>query len=159
MRYGLTRGWRGRLALVVWVLGAVLWAHPVGAQGARPVGHVAELVGEALVFGSGQSDPRPLAVGSKLFEGELVATQAGAKARLEFVDGSVLTLGENTDLALDWFLHAPDLGTRNVVLRVSAGILRSLVQLVVPHSEFEVETTTAVASVRGTEWIAQATPG
>jgi hypothetical protein len=100
---------------------------------------------------------RALAVGAELYEGDRIRTGAGARLRLAFVDGTVVQLGESTDLVLDWFLHAPDANTQNVLLRVSSGIFRVILELVLPRAAFEVQTATAVASVRGTDWISEAT--
>jgi hypothetical protein len=102
---------------------------------------------------------RPVEVGTVLYEGDRLSTAEGARLKLEFVDGSVVQLGAGTELALDWFLHAPEEQTQNVVLRASAGILRVIVQLVLPRSAYGVQTPTAAASVRGTDWILEATPG
>ena len=147
---------RCRSVLVALAL-ALLWAPPALAQGARAIGTVAELVGQCLVSSHGETVTRPLAVGAEVYEGDRIRTGAGARLRLELIDGSVVQLGEQTDLVLDWFLHAPDLGSQNVLLRVSAGIFRAIVELALPRSAFEVQTATAVASVRGTDWIAEAT--
>ena len=148
--------WRG--VLLVLAL-ALLCAPPALAQGARAIGTVGELVGRCLVTSHGETQARSLSVGAEVYEGDRIRTSAGARLRLELIDGSVVQLGEQTDLVLDWFLHAPDLGSQNVLLRVSAGIFRVIAELVLPRSAFQVQTATAVASVRGTDWIAEATAG
>jgi len=148
----------GRIAsLGILLLVLCSTASPAQAQ-APGIGTVAALVGDCTVVRFGESDAGPLAVGSALHEGDRIRTGAGARLRLAFVDGTVVQLGERTDLVLDWFLHAPDAGTQNVLLRVSSGIFRVILELVLPRAAFEVQTTTAVASVRGTDWIAEATP-
>jgi hypothetical protein len=136
---------------------ALLCALPALAQGARAIGSVGALVGQCLVTGHGETRARPLSAGAEVYEGDRIHTGAGARLRLELIDGSVVQLGEQTDLVLDWFLHSPALGSQNVLLRVSAGIFRAIVELALPRSAFEVQTATAVASVRGTDWIAEAT--
>jgi hypothetical protein len=147
---------RCRIVLVALVL-ALLGAPPALAQGARAVGTVGDLGGRCLVISHGETEARPLSVGAEVYEGDRIRTGDGARLRLELADGSVVQLGEQTDLVLDWFLHAPDLGSQNVLLRVSAGIFRVIAELVLPRSAFQVQTATAVASVRGTDWIAEAT--
>jgi hypothetical protein len=137
----------------------VLWAEPLLAQGVRSIGSVSELVGDCLVSRHGESAARPLTLGAELFEGDSVRTAAGAKLKLAFIDGSVVQLGEGTDLALDWFLHAPEEQTQNVLLQASAGIFRVIATLLLPRSAFVVQTPTAAASVRGTDWIVEAAPG
>ena len=137
----------------------VLWAEPLLAQGVRSIGSVSELVGRCLVSRNGETEARPLTLGAELYEGDSVRTSDGAKLKLEFIDGSVVQLGEGTDLALDWFLHAPEEQTQNVLLQASAGIFRVIAELLLPRSAFVVQTATAAASVRGTDWIVEAAPG
>ena len=148
---------RCRGVLLVLAL-ALLCAPPSLAQRARAIGTVGELGGQCLVTSHGETQARPLSVGAEVHEGDRIRTGTGARLRLELIDGSVVQLGDQTDLVLDWFLHAPALSSQNVLLRVSAGIFRAIVELALPRSAFEVQTATAVASVRGTDWIAEATP-
>ena len=149
----------GPLLLVLAVLGVATLGEiaPAGAQ-APAVGTVEALVGAAMVTPFDASAPRALAVGAELFEGDRIRTEAGARLRLRLLDGSVLTCGEATDLILDWVLYVPEQATRSVLLRVPLGIVRAVVELLVPHSTVEMHTATAVISARGTEWIAEAQP-
>jgi hypothetical protein len=128
---------------------------PALAQGVA-VGTVTDLVGEAMVTRHDATEPQALTVGAELFEGDRIHTEAGARLRLRLRDGSVLTCGEATDLVLDWVLYAPEQDSRSVLLRVPLGIVRVLTELLVPHSSYEMHTNTAVISVRGSEWIAEA---
>jgi ferric-dicitrate binding protein FerR (iron transport regulator) len=147
----------GRIASLG-ILLLVLWSTPAPAQAPASIGTVDALVGDCTVIRFGQSGVSALAVGAQLYEGDRIQTEAGARLRLAFVDGTVVQLGESTDLVLDWFLVAPDVNTQNVLLRVSSGIFRVILELVLPRAAFEVQTATAVASVRGTDWISEATP-
>src|SRR5919106_4634872 len=85
-----------------------------------------------------------------------IRTETGARIRLRLRDGSALTCGEATGLTLERALYAPERDRRNFLLRVSFGIVRAVVELLVPPSTFEMHTNTAVISARGTEWIAEA---
>ena len=147
----------GRIASLG-ILLLVLWTTPLAAQAPASIGTVDALTGDCTVVRFGESDASALAVGASLYEGDRIRTDEGARLRLAFLDGTVVQLGESTDLTLDWFLHAPDAGTQNVLLRVSSGIFRVILELVLPRAAFEVQTTTAVASVRGTDWISEVTP-
>jgi hypothetical protein len=149
----------GRRAFGLAAIMLVLWAEPLLAQAVRSIGSVSELVGQCLVSRHGEPEARPLTLGAELYEGDSVRTAAGAKLKLEFIDGSVVQLGEGTELALDWFLHAPEEQTQNVLLQASAGIFRVIAELLLPRSAFVVQTATAAASVRGTDWIVEAAPG
>ena len=142
------------LALLV----VLCFVAPARAQPPGAVGTVAALIGEALVVHHGETQARPLSEGAPVLEGDRIRTQAGARLRLVLEDGSVLQLGENTSLDLDWVLHAPARGTSNVLLELSSGIMRAIVDQLVPNALYQVVTHTAVTSVRGTEWIAEAMP-
>jgi hypothetical protein len=139
-------------ALCVVALGGIA---PAGAQPA-PIGTVEALVGTALVTRPATGEALPLTVGAELFEADRVRTDVGARLRLRLRDGSVLTCGETTGLILDQALYAPAPDSRSFLLRVPFGIVRSVVDLLTPQSSYEMHTNTAVISVRGTEWIAEA---
>ena len=128
---------------------------PVRAQ-APAVGTVEALVGTAVVTRHETGEAGPLTVGAELFEGDRIRTETGARLRLTLRDGSVLTCGEATGLTLDRALYAPEQASRSYLVRVSFGIVRAVVELLASPSTFEMHTNTAVISVRGTEWIAEA---
>jgi hypothetical protein len=140
------------IALCVIALGGVA---PAGAQPA-PVGTVEALVGTAVVTRRATGEALPLTVGAELFEADRVRTEVGARLRLRLRDGSVLTCGEATGLILEEALYAPARASQSFLMRVSFGIVRSVVDLLAPQSSYEMHTNTAVISVRGTEWIAEA---
>jgi hypothetical protein len=121
-----------------------------------PAGTVEALVGTAVVTRHATGEAGPLTVGAELFEGDRIRTETGSRLRLTLRDGSVLTCGEATGLTLDRALYAPEQASRNYLLRVSFGIVRAVVGLVAAPAAFEMQTNTAVISVRGTEWIAEA---
>jgi ferric-dicitrate binding protein FerR (iron transport regulator) len=145
----------GRAALLLLL---VLWAGPGQAQAPPAIGQVDALVGAGTIGRFGETGTSPLEVGTQLHEGDRIRTDAGARLRLTFADGTVVQLGESTDLTLDWFLYAPDAGTQSALLRVTSGIFRVILELVLPRAAFEVQTATAAATVRGTDWITEAGP-
>jgi hypothetical protein len=127
---------------------------PAAAQPA-PAGTVEALVGTAVVTRHDTGEAGPLTVGAELFEGDRIRTETGARLRLALRDGSVLTCGEASGLTLDRALYAPDPASRSYLVRVSFGIVRAVVELLAAPEAFEMQTRTAVISVRGTEWIAE----
>lgn len=131
------------------------WMASASAQ-STAVATVEELAGEVAVVRHATGESETLAVGAELFEGDRIRTGAAARARLRLRDGSILVCGEATELTLEWVLFAPDEDTRNVLLRVPLGIVRAVVEFLVPRSAFDMHTNTAVISARGTQWIAEA---
>lgn len=148
----------GRTPLVLVLSAVVLLLDTTVGRGQQPaeVGAVEALVGQATATPRRGPPARMLEAGSALFAGDRVATADGARVRLALQDGSTITLGEQSELTLELALYAPQLETQSVVMRLSRGIVRTLVELLVPHSRFEMYTNTAVISVRGTEWITEA---
>jgi hypothetical protein len=128
---------------------------PAAAQ-AVPAGTVDALIGTAVVTRYQTGAAEPLMVGAELFEGDRIRTDAGGRLRLTLRDGSVLTFGEATGLTLNRALYAPEQDSRHFLVRVSFGIVRAAVGLLASPAAFEMHTNTAVISVRGTEWIAEA---
>jgi hypothetical protein len=131
---------------------------PAAAQPV-PAGTVEALVGTAVVTRQETGVAVSLTIGAELFEGDRIRTETGARLRLTLRDGSVLTCGEATGLILDRALYAPEQAGRSYLVRVSFGIVRAVVELLASPSAFEMQTNTAVISVRGTEWIAEARRG
>lgn len=127
------------------------------AQDAAKVGSVTAITGAADVVSFKETAIEPLAPGVILFEGDRVTTHAGGRVEIELVDGSLLRLGERSEMKLEWVMHAPDLGRRNVLLEVSTGIVRAVIETVSYLSSVKVRLPTAVTSARGTDWIVEAT--
>jgi hypothetical protein len=138
----------------------LIWPSMIAPAAAQPVaaGTVEALVGTAVVTRYETGAAGPLTVGAELFEGDRIRTDAGARLRLTLRDGSVLICGEATGLTLNRALYAPEQDSRNFLVRASFGIVRAVVGLLASPSAFEMHTNTAVISVRGTEWIAEAKP-
>ena len=65
-------------------------------------------------------------------------------------------MGEHTRVRISQFRKAAQV-TRTKLELVS-GALRVLVAKVAPNGHFEIETETAIAAVRGTDWLIEATP-
>ena len=83
---------------------------------------------------------------------DLVATGAKSRAKLLLADESMLSVGQNSNLEITEFLL--DRGKRSSVLSLTAGTAYTKVEkFLSPDTKFEVRTPTAVAGVRGTEWI------
>jgi hypothetical protein len=88
-------------------------------------------------------------------EGDRIVTGAGERLQIRAPDGTTITVGEQTTIVLTRYL-APDGRRRgNGVLDMIEGILR--IQLPGSWDRFDVTTGTAVASVRSTEWLVDAT--
>lgn len=127
------------------------------AAAAEPVAHVATVVGEAVVAPPGAAPARKLAVGAPLRQGDSVSTGRQSRLKIVFEDGSVLQLGAETTLTVTLFAGPRE--SRSVLLDAPRGVLRALVEALSPGSRFEIRANTAVASVRGTDFMMEMKEG
>jgi hypothetical protein len=138
--------------LVYW--GILVFATTVLAQQPDSVGRVVALTGQVMVQHPG-STPEPLTMQSPLYRYDLIHTQAAAKVRIALVDGTILSLGEQSTLRISDFVYTPGQESRKALLTVIGGVFRLVVTTVLPRSSFEVHTTNTVAAIRGTDWLGQ----
>ncbi|MBK1698315.1 FecR family protein [Rhodovibrio salinarum] len=117
------------------------------AQTGEPVGTVTAVTGPASAWLNGT--PRVLSLGAEVHRGETLRTLTGAKLAVRFTDGSRLTLGADSQVAVSTF--APERG--NAAMRLVRGILRLVLDPARPWQRFEVQTASAVAAARSTEWV------
>lgn len=96
-----------------------------------------------------------------LFEGDTIITRD--KGRLEAIlnDGSAIILVPRTDIELSGSIYDQAKGIRSSLINMSLGKARFLVTKLAgfKRSEFKVKTETAVAGVRGSDFIVKTSPG
>ena len=147
-----------RLAVIAGVVSLLLTA-PAGAQPAAqtaaPVASIVALEGQAAVVHFGSSEQLPLALKSPLLRADTVHTRAASKVRIAFDDETVVTLGELASLRVTQIAEPNRGATRLTVL---AGAARFVVKPAPGRPLVETWTPTAVAAVRGTEYIVEVTP-
>jgi hypothetical protein len=139
-------------------IGIFFSAAGVLAQQGSPIGEAVALHGQATVQHAGASQANPLRVQSPLYQEDIIRTAPAAKLHLRLMDGTALQLGESGVLILSRFVYRPQEHTQQTVLTVVQGIFRTVTQTLLPSARFEVHTTTAVAAIRGTDWIGDVQP-
>lgn len=93
-------------------------------------------------------------MGTAVQLGDVIKTGADARLRLRFVDGSILTLGENTKLSVDLFAIDAANKSRTVVLTVLEGIVNaSAAKSGESKFDYQIKTGAGYSAVRGTRWI------
>ena len=117
------------------------------------VGSVVATRGE--VFSDAGGGQQSLATNAPVHRGETIVTGAG-KAKIALNDGTIVSIGENTRVRMVHFAGTSK--SANVGLNLVSGVLRPFVVKAVSTGTFEVETQTAIAAVRGTDWVIEATP-
>jgi ferric-dicitrate binding protein FerR (iron transport regulator) len=136
-------------------LGAVAVLAPVIVLGHRAfaagadVGEVTKLRGQARASRNGANVM--LDVGTKIQAGDTIVTGPDARLKLQFLDGSTMTLGETSKLNID--KAAFDGGKRDIAATLLDGIVRCAVAKAGEGSNFEVSSSLVTSAARGTEWI------
>ena len=130
----------------------ILAAASVSAAEPHAVGTVSRLAGAPTILRGGQQQPAER--GMALREGDRVVTGTGGRLEIAAADGSTIIVGEQTTVVLTRLVLPGDAGPGQGLLDLVEGILRF--SLPGSWNRFEVITATAVASVRGTEWLIDA---
>lgn len=126
------------------------------AQDGRPAGHVKVLSGAASAERTGQA--RSLKLGDPIFEADLLRTGPDGRIGITLKDGTRLSLGPNTDVALATFAYAPAEQRFGLVLRLARGILEYVsgrLGKLAPES-IRIETPSSIVGVRGTHLLIEA---
>jgi hypothetical protein len=140
-----------------WFAGSVLlvmsmvWSAAAIAS-EKVIGSVLAVRGD--VFSDSGKGLQRLIVKAPVHRGEAIVA-ANGKAQIALSTGTVISVGEHSRMQIDDYDDARDqVGTR---IKLIAGALRLLVAKLAPSGSFEVETETAIAAVRGTDWVIEAT--
>ncbi|MBU0516111.1 MAG: FecR family protein [Proteobacteria bacterium] len=149
--------------LVLWL--AVVYAascliHPaLAAAGGHPVARVSDQKGRASVTRGPATTP--LALKAPLFLKDVVVTAEGTRLILGFVDGSSLTVAEDTRLVIASHLYdSTKKSSRTVARLISGAVKLTTSQLLgLKDRRFQIKTHTATAGVRGTSVIVLAGKG
>ena len=124
------------------------------ADDAARVGAVLAVRG--AVFTESTGPLVPLTVQAPVHEKDaIVATEGKAKVALD--DGTIISISENTRVRIKEFRKAAHAAKTR--LEVVSGALRVFVAKVARNGHFEIETETAIATVRGTDWLIEVVPG
>ncbi len=125
---------------------------------AQVVGTVEKTEGAPEVLRSGTSKWIPIRSAESVSRGDQLRTREGTKMSIRLSDDSLLTLAEKTVITIDDQTLKPS-GQNTSIFSLVLGKVRAIVsdRYKEPGSRFEVRTPTAVAGVRGTEFIAETT--
>src|SRR4030042_564289 len=110
---------RSRLLAVILLAAFFVSFMPVAGIAQSPTATIQSLSGAVLASG------QPVTVGAVLNAGDTIETQAGAAAVLALSDGSILRLGENTQINLSDLTQTAT-GARGSWLKLLRGRIRAL---------------------------------
>ena len=118
-------------------------------------GEVVAVIDEASA--SGQVGDRTLTVGSRVFVGELVATDAAGEAQLLFADGTRMVVGPNSSLVIEEFLFRGKAAENRFAVRALGGVFR-FISGDSGDEGYSIQTPTGTIGVRGTAFDFTVTP-
>jgi hypothetical protein len=134
-----------RKTIVAFALGLLLagvWADLAHAAG-EAVSTLIAIKGNTFI--ERNSAERPAKVKDDVLLVDTVATREAARAKMLFIDDSVLTLGEKTKVVVKEYVYSKERGGASIF-----NLLDGKMRVVVGKAKFEVHTPTAVAAARGT---------
>jgi hypothetical protein len=141
------------IAMAVQVLTAA-WCE---AQPGQAVGRVIVLEGQATVQHAGSLTRQPLKLEGPIYQQDVIRTAAASRIQIAFVDDTVVNLGEKTTMEITRFVYTAPQQAQTVLLPVPLGVFRAIVKKLAPQSTFEVTTPTAIAAIRGTDFMGEVT--
>lgn len=133
--------------------GVNAWALSAPEERTTPVAAVTVDEGEAFIGTVGSW--RPVTVDSVVVPGEHIRTNVKSQATVNFFEGATARLDENSEVTVSQAGVDQDNHMRSAVsLQVVSGRVWSrVVKLLDPEASFQVETTSLVATVRGTAFV------
>jgi hypothetical protein len=148
----------GRRAALALGFGGTLFMLGRSLLAAGFVGQAVKTLGDVRVTRDGSD--LTVGPGTALQLGDVIKTGAGARLRLRLVDGSILTLGENTSLSIDIFAVDGTNKSRTVVMTLLNGIVNAAAAKSGEDKfDYQIKTANAYSAVRGTKWIVNAPKG
>lgn len=127
---------------------------------AGAVGKFTAIEGRVDILKPGEKRAAPAALGATVSEGDIVRTKSGSFAEITFTDDTVLKLTQSTRVGIREYLldggkrknGALQLFRGKVRATVSKGLGRVIPVIYSGPSTFRIETPTAVAGVKGTDF-------
>lgn len=137
------------------LLAGLMVAGSASAADRAPVGRVVRQEGSTVIL---RDDIRsPLLIGTSVFTSDVIETGFSSRVTVLFGDGSSLSAGPESRVQVSDYTIDPQGGRTSALFSMLSGIVRAMVRQAGLGS-FAVQTDTAVASARSTEWTAEITP-
>lgn len=125
-----------------------------GVVKSADVGIATGAEGKILQFHKGEKKPENVQLASPVFMNDRIKTKGDSEASFTFDDRSSLTIGENSNIRIKKHIYDPEKDLRQTVVNITEGTVRFVVTKgKAKGSSFKVVTPTAVAGVRGTEFV------
>ena len=95
--------------------------------------------------------------GSKVFYGDTIFVKSKSNAQILFLDETVLTVGEDTELTIDDFVYDPKTNDGNFVTNIKSGTVKFITGKISKKNpdNLEVKMPAGTLGARGTEFLIQ----
>jgi hypothetical protein len=118
-----------------------------GAVHAQQVGTAAAVNPAAQARGAGGS--RTIVIGQSIAHKERIQTTSAGSVQLLFLDKTSMTIGPNSDLAIDEYVYDPASNTGKLAATLSKGVMRFVGGQISHAGNAEIKTPSAVVGIRG----------
>lgn len=143
------------LLVFICALFVTSWPSETLAQDeSRQIGFVIAAQGEVSIT-SKLMGPRPALLRQNVFLNDTIQTGPKAAVKFLFVDNTVLSVTENSNIEITKFSYDPSTLKRHTIFKMAQGRAKVLVAdfYAATDSRFEVHTPTAVVAAYGTEFV------
>tara|TARA_B100001250_G_C19709022_1_gene748297 strand:+ start:458 stop:1033 length:576 start_codon:yes stop_codon:yes gene_type:complete len=128
----------------------VLLPNFANANTSKFIGVVGAAIGEIK-----NQNNESLVDGSKIFFGDTIISKEKSNAQILFLDQTVLTLGEDTEVTIDEFIYDPKSHEGSFISNVKSGTVKFITGQISKQNpdNLEVKVPSGVLGARGTEFI------
>jgi Ca2+-binding RTX toxin-like protein len=118
------------------------------------IGSVVNMKGQ--VFADHGDGVHPLSVGAPVHQGEVILTKAGSNVEIKFLDDTVLSEGENSNLRLDTYAFDPSKGG-SLLFNMAEGAFRVVTGKIADDNpeNFKLKSPLATIGIRGTTVVSE----
>jgi len=133
-----------------------LWLPVSCAFASAPVGVATEVTGMVELERGGESFA--LTEGVNVSAGDIIRTDDNAATQIDMDDGSMLSLGENSEITIRDYSLGKDKNVLSASVEMAVGWLRFAVAHLRSEGSYQIHMPTAVLGVRGTEGLIRVEP-
>jgi hypothetical protein len=134
-------------AHLVIALASVLVAAPLTHACSQEVGTAAAVNPSAQARGQGGS--RTILIGQSIAHRERIQTTSAGSVQLLFLDKTSITIGPNSDLAIDEYVFDPKANTGKLAATLTKGIMRFVGGQISHSGNAQITTPSAMVGIRG----------
>jgi hypothetical protein len=149
----LSMHWAARQRAARWLILAVICAAAAAPAWAQEIGTVAEVEGTVNLIHQGSSTPAT--IGIPINDGDEIQTGKPGRAVLVFQDDSALVITDESHIRIDEHEFRREASVIRSLIQLLQGRVRALVSEYyrTTNSTYEIHTPTAIAGVKGTEFV------